>query len=399
MSNVAAQTLAGARRGPPARRRLRVAVVTSFPADCSVPRGGVEAVSVNLVRALARLPDLEIHVITTDPACRSPVRYPWENAEIHRLPWREKRVLVHALGARSAMQDYLTGLQPNVIHAHDLYGIMVKGMPVPRVFTIHGFIHADTLQARDRLAWLRSRIWRRLELANWADQPHVISISPYVRERLRDVTAATIHDIENPIAEDFFHVERRETRGTIFCAALISPRKNILGVIEALDQIIQAGVKAQLRVAGGSYDLDYETQLRDFIRVRNLADSVKLLGPISQAGMCEELSRAAVFALTSFEEGAPMVVAEALAAGVPVVTSNRCGMPYMVRDGECGFLVNPRDPRQIARRLYSVLEDPELRERMSRNARAAARDRFRPDRVAARTREVYFQAVEEYHDH
>ena len=58
-------------------------------------------------------------------------------------------------------------LRPEVIHAHDFYGLMVKGMPVPRVFTIHGFIYGDTLVSGQRLAWLRSKLWERVEKAGW----------------------------------------------------------------------------------------------------------------------------------------------------------------------------------------------------------------------------------------
>ena len=70
---------------------------------------------------------------------------------------------------------------------------------------------------------------------------------------------------------------------------------------------------------------------------------------------------AAAFALISLEENSPMAIEEAMAAGVPVVTSNRCGMPYMVRDEESGFLVNPDDSEETAERLRQLLTDDELR--------------------------------------
>ncbi len=57
--------------------RLRVAIVTSFPADSDQPRGGVEAVCVNLVPALARFDDLEVHVVTTDRDCPAATVASW----------------------------------------------------------------------------------------------------------------------------------------------------------------------------------------------------------------------------------------------------------------------------------------------------------------------------------
>ena len=82
-----------------------------------------------------------------------------------------------------------------------------------------------------------------------------------------------------------------------------------------------------------------------------------------------------------------------MAAGVPVVTSDRCGMPYMVRDGETGFLVDPGNPGEIADRVAELLGSEELRRRLGQKGREIALERYHPDAVAARTAEVYRRAV------
>jgi glycosyltransferase involved in cell wall biosynthesis len=80
---------------------------------------------------------------------------------------------------------------------------------------------------------------------------------------------------------------------------------------------------------------------------------------------------ASVFVLPSIVEGMPLVVLEAMACGVPcIVTPN--GPADVVRDGVDGFVVPIRDPAAIADRLQRLAEDPELRQQMSRNARARA---------------------------
>jgi glycosyltransferase involved in cell wall biosynthesis len=78
---------------------------------------------------------------------------------------------------------------------------------------------------------------------------------------------------------------------------------------------------------------------------------------------------------------------------VPIVTSSRCGMPYLVRDGESGFLVDPHDRDDIASRLRQIVEDAALRASMGAAARAFALERFHPDVVARRTRDVYARAL------
>lgn len=379
------------------KRRLRIVLVTSFPRDPARPVGGVESVCVTLTRALSAQEDLELHVVTMDATCAERERSDWGRAVVHRLPRRGRWTLTHAVrGGRRQISEYLATLTPDVVHAHDTYGLMVKGLPLPRVFTIHGFIHGDTLISGERFAWLRSKIWRRVETNGWAEQPRIISISPYVRERLTGIATGMIHDIDNPVPEAFFQVSRAERPGKILSTGLICPRKNTLGLIDALALLRKKGVDAELCLAGAVSSESYGQRVRERISALGLWNRAYLLGSIESERIRSELSTASVFALVSLEEGSPMSIEEAMAAGVPVVTSNRCGMPYMVRDGETGYLVDPTDPKDIAWRLGQLLVNAPLRSAMGAKAREIARDRFHPAAVARRTREVYLRAL---HDH
>jgi len=373
---------------------VRIAVLTSFPEDAAAPVGGVESVSVNLVGALARIDGLEVHMVTTRPKCRRSRQQCWQGATVHYLPWEDRRVLSHVRGSgRARLRRYLEELNPDVIHAHDFYGIMVRQMPYPRVFTPHGFIYEDTRLGGGVGAWLRSRIWRRIELAGWADQPHIIAISPYVSRHLADVATGVIHEIDNPVAKTFFDIKRIEPRRTIFCAARISRLKNTLGLVEAFAKLAEAGCDAQLRLAGGA-DRDCRSLVQERIRQHGIEDRVIWLGSLTRQQIQDELASAGLFALVSLQENAPMGVAEAMAAGVPVVTSNRCGMPYMVEDNRSGLLVDPTDPDDIAAKMQRILDDDALSLAMGQRARQIACDRFDPDAVAARTVSVYYEAIE-----
>ncbi len=375
---------------------MKVAIVTDFPRNPDDPCGGVQAVSVHLVRGLSRLEGMELHVVTEDAECVSPQQSAWNGIHVHRLPHLGRTTLRNAIGpGRKQMMHYLQSLAPDVVHAHDVYGLMVKGLALPRVFTIHGQIYRDTRVSGGRFLRTRSWLWKRVELAGWADQPHVISISPYVREQLAGVVKGVIHDIDNPIGADCFDLERHEEPGRIFCAAAICPRKNTLMLIRAFASLVENGIDAELRLSGGA-DKEYLDQVSQFIREHNLEDKVKLLGRVSYEAIRAEMARAAVFALVSLEENSPMGIEEAMAAGLPVVTSNRCGMPYMVREGESGFLVDPKDPEQIAERLAQILTDDALRRYMGAKGREIALDRFHPARVAAHTRDVYLRAIHDF---
>jgi glycosyltransferase involved in cell wall biosynthesis len=76
-------------------------------------------------------------------------------------------------------------------------------------------------------------------------------------------------------------------------------------------------------------------------------------------------------------EGHPRIVLEALAAGLPLVTTDRATISETVGDGEAGFVLSHPDPEDLADRLLTLLRDSELRTRMSHTARSRYRDRFR----------------------
>jgi len=106
---------------------IRVAIVTDFPHDPGDPCGGVQSVSVHLVQGLCNLNGLDLHVVTEDVECSKPEETAWGKVQIHRLPRRGKATFTNAIGpGRRQMIRYLKELAPDVIHAHDVYGLMVN---------------------------------------------------------------------------------------------------------------------------------------------------------------------------------------------------------------------------------------------------------------------------------
>ena len=261
-------------------------MVTSFPRDPASPHGGVEAVSVSLARALAGRSDLELHVVTVDGRTPALEVISWGGATVHRLPGSWRNLLTYAVGAgRRQVSAYLNDLEPDVVHAHDTYGIMVKGLPLPRLFTVHGFIYEDTRYTGGLKARLRSELWRRVETAGWADQPHIVAISPYVRERLRGIARGGIHDIENPVDETLFQLPREASSRVIFSAAAICPRKNTLGLVRSVELLARDGLAVELRLAGSATDPAYAEVVQAYARNHGTVGSVTFLGPISSGAV------------------------------------------------------------------------------------------------------------------
>jgi glycosyltransferase involved in cell wall biosynthesis len=120
---------------------------------------------------------------------------------------------------------------------------------------------------------------------------------------------------------------------------------------------------------GRSIDVAGEGPLRESLEG---TENLDLLGTLPGAEVQARMARAAALVVPSlWYEGLPMVVAEAFAAGTPVIASRIGALADLVEDGVTGLLVAPGDPADLARAMARILADPEAARRMGQAARAA----------------------------
>jgi glycosyltransferase involved in cell wall biosynthesis len=377
---------------------MRIVIQSRYPLDESAPRGGVETATQNLVSGLSKVDGNEIHVVTIEAGRRERRVESRGKITIHRLPgngWPSLIDVFYGPGKRKLF-EYIDRIGPEIVHFHETYGLDPRGRRWPAVFTVHGFDSLNIPVEETWSPWLRSLIWRAAEKRGLGKQKYLISIARYVRNEIERRTTAKIFDINNALSEAGFNVQRRDEGPVVFYAGWINPRKNALGLIRAFRYVINSMPEAMLRMAGEFSDAEYRAKVDREIEDRGLEDNVHLLGRLPAQGIREELEVASVFALTSFQENAPMVVAEALAAGVPVVTSNRCGMPYMVEHGKTGLLVEPDDHESVAGHLLEILRSQTVRAEMSENAKNFAALAYHPDAVANETMRVYAEVMKNF---
>lgn len=370
---------------------LKVVMVTLFPDQPDRITGGVAAVAVYLIRELSRVPGLELEVVAFGSMLGERTEQ-FEQVRIHYLrPPTLPTVVARAWYEQPRdVNRKLAELQYDLVHVQGLAFLTMR-CPKPRVLTIHGIAERDTLfHGAGWSRWVRSKAFALVEGNARRFCENVIVISPYVRQALAHQLRGRLWDIANPVAESFFDLPRRTEAGRILFCGVLTPLKNVLGLIEAFGLIAGDMPHAQLRIAGGDLASDYAGQCQALARKLGLAERVHFLGQLSVARVQEELTRAACLALCSFQENAPVSIEEALAAGVPVVGSRLCGIPFMVDDGQTGKLVNPADVTDVAAGLRYVLTaaGPEMSDRA-----VAQAQRFRASVVARRTYEVYQQVM------
>jgi glycosyltransferase involved in cell wall biosynthesis len=149
--------------------------------------------------------------------------------------------------------------------------------------------------------------------------------------------------------------------------ARLSQEKNHLAALRALERVIPERPDVRLVIVGDGPEAG---AIREEVRRRGLEPYVRLTGMRNDVPRL--LGAADVGLLTSTTEGIPLTVAEAMAAGLPVVSTRVGGLPEMLENGSTGFLAPSRDDAALAAHLIRLAADPELRRRLGEAGRARA---------------------------
>lgn len=171
----------------------------------------------------------------------------------------------------------------------------------------------------------------------------------------------------------------------------LHPRKNLATLVEAFNLLRDRGLEHRLAVIGGGglgrlNNSEYRKLMR---RVEDLGleDEIVFTGYVPDERLKSLLVQADLMVFPSIYEGFGLPPLEAMACGVPVVTSNRASLPEVV--GDAALLVeDPLDPVEIADRVEAVLREPSLRARLVERGRERAK-MFTWERAARQVREVY----------
>lgn len=140
----------------------------------------------------------------------------------------------------------------------------------------------------------------------------------------------------------------------VLSVGAIQRRKNIVRLVEAFEQL----PSEWKLVLAGSFGFDSETARERIERSRRRAD-IQVLGYVADSELENLYRRASSFAFPSLAEGFGMPILDAMARGVPVLTSNVAAMPEVA--GDAALLVNPLDTAAIAGGLRRLAEEPDLR--------------------------------------
>ena len=153
----------------------------------------------------------------------------------------------------------------------------------------------------------------------------------------------------------------------ILCVGRLTPEKGQHLLLEAVARLKGLGLAVHLRLGGAGAD---DATLKALAARLDIVDAVAFLGGVNQDAIRAIYAQADCFCLPSFAEGIPVVLMEAMAMQIPCVTTHITGVPELIEHGEHGLLVPPADLDALVQALRSLVEQPQLCDRLARAGRA-----------------------------
>jgi glycosyltransferase involved in cell wall biosynthesis len=330
-------------------------------------------------------------------ACVKPGRFPearqYKNAQLFQTPMRGR----FDFKCGRSLAKLIRGEKFELVHAHTPRSLLAGAIAareagVPLVYHVH------SPTARDSTRPIQNFVNARIERWLLKNAKRLIAVSPSLAEFMvkQGHAPERVAYVPNGVPTAKKTIRRRPTgTWTIGMAALFRPRKGIEVLLAALAELRSQGADVRFRAIGPFETPEYERETHALVNKLGLADAIDWTGFVSD--IHAELRQVDLFVLPSlFGEGLPMVVLEAMAAGLPVVATNVEGIPAAIRHGVDGLLVEPNNPTALAAALSEMMspDSPHDYTSMAESARERHKDYFSATAMAANVARVYREILD-----
>jgi glycosyltransferase involved in cell wall biosynthesis len=408
------------------KKKIKIAIAAYLPEDLEKDKiGGPSFAALAIAQALASDSRFEVHFISHSSSKFALQQY--GNMTIHWIPLPKISLIPRRIKFIPLLIKKFNELKPDIIHVHDAhYYLAARKTSYPIVVTAHGLLllHHDIfliIRSNHFMAWFINILWLNLiylfipspmlvglkqRIVNiyttdiiffmLRKAQHIITVSKYVESKTRYLTKGEIFTIDNALEKIYFNsAPPTEGKRLLFAAADITKRrKGLLLTLKAFTIIKATIPDVTLHVAGGIADNNYLNNIKHYLKRNGIEEGVAFLGQLSPNRLAQEYADCSLFLSSSKFETFSLVIAQALAAGRPVIATKSGGAKSLIDEGETGFLVEHNDIEKFAEKVIWLLNNKEARLRMGKNARLVAEERFAQEVVVGKTKKVYQYILE-----
>jgi colanic acid/amylovoran biosynthesis glycosyltransferase len=234
----------------------------------------------------------------------------------------------------------------------------------------------------------------------------IIAISEYNREWLYNIvprpeTARKMHIVRYGVDVHHFSPVGRQAqngRPVILSVCRLVEKKGLPYLIKACKRLVDAGYDFHCLIVGGG---PQESLLRQLIGENDLASYVSLEGVVFQEHLKEYLNRADVFVLPCVvasdgdRDGIPNTLIEAMAMGIPTISTGVSGIPELIKNERTGLIVPEKDEQALAEALGRLLDDEPLRLKLSQGGRQQVEQDYALDKNVEKLKAIFERYLSE----
>ncbi len=282
----------------------------------------------------------------------------------------------------------------SLIHAHAALPcgqaamLLARDLGIPFVVTVHGL---DAYSTQQVPGWFGRRCSGVSEDVYRA-AARVICISEQVARRVREGLGdlANIRVVYNGVDSSLFSPGDAPLVNVILSVGNLIPIKGHELLLRSVAAITPAHPQVECRIIGDGSERD---RLQELARELRIADRVHFLGRRPRAEVAEAMKECALFALPSYYEGLGNVYLEAMSAERPAIACRGQGIEEVIRHGENGWLIEPKNLTDLTAALHALLSDQPLREKLGRNGRQTVLQGYTLAHQASRLLSIYRESL------
>lgn len=359
---------------------MKILIIGQYPKNINIIRGGVESSVYGLASELEKRENLEIIIINPpNKDEKGDVVNKAGRLKILNLENKYRYELFAFLYCKKIL-NIISSIKPDICHLHGnsilnmFLILLLKIKEIPHVLTVHGILtieHWNNLKRNVSLKYiLKFLIYSIVEALTILFSKYIIVDTKYVNEKIKKKSVV----IPQGIDIRFYQINDKSESNLLLSIGAICPRKGYEYSIEAIYRIKKkiSDVKYVIIGSLGKDNYSYYQNILRLIQDKNLEENVQILTNTDSEKIEDFLSRANIFLLHSEEESQGISIVEAMAAGKPIISTNRGGIPYVVNHMGNGCLSSFGDIDEFEKNISMLIKDKKLRTEFSNNSKVLA---------------------------